>query len=72
MTVREMERIVSSRPTEWPGGEALHTGLTLILADAAATHLRAGDVERATLCVAEAERSLTYVRSLKSVEHLLM
>ncbi len=39
--------------------EALRAGLTLILADAAKSHLQAGDLEKASLCVAEAERCLT-------------
>lgn len=70
MTVQEMTRIVNDRPTDWPGGEALHAGLTVILADAAASHLRSGDVERATLCVAEAERCLVYLRSRKSSQRI--
>ena len=69
MTVQEMTRIVSSRPTDWPEGEALHAGLTIILADAAASHIRSGDVERATLCVAEAERCLTYLRARKAIQN---
>ena len=71
MTVQEMSQIARSRPTEWPGGEALHAGLTVILADAAASHLRFGDVERATLCVAEAERCLTYLRSRKAIQNMV-
>ena len=62
MTVQEMEQVANSRPKAWPEGEALHAGLTLILADTAATHMKSGDMERATLCVAEAERCLTYLR----------
>ena len=65
MTTQEMTQIARSRPEEWPGGEALHAGLTVILADAAASHLRVGDLERATLCVAEAERCLAYIRAQK-------
>jgi hypothetical protein len=38
--------------------EALRAGLTLILADAARSHLRAGDLDKASLCVEEAERCL--------------
>ena len=65
MTLQEMTMIADSRPSQWPDGEALHAGLTLILANTAASHLKSGDVERATLCVAEAERSLAYLRSRK-------
>lgn len=70
MTTQEMIRIASSRPTKWLVGEALHAGLTLILVDTAASHLRSGDVERATLCVAEAEHSLTYLRQSKALQNL--
>ena len=38
------------------GDEALHTGLTLILADAARSHLLAGNLDKATLCLQEAQR----------------
>ncbi len=41
---------------EWPSGEVLHAGLTLIMADAAKGHLAAGNLESATLCIREAER----------------
>ena len=71
MTVQDMKRIVGSRPREWPGGEALHAGLTLILTDAAAAHLRAGDVEMATLCVAEAERCLAFSSDRKPTASFL-
>ena len=67
MTIQDMaermEIISQSRPEAWPAGEALHTGMTLILADAARTHLREGDVATATLCVAEAERWLSDLRA---------
>ncbi len=36
--------------------EALRTGLSLILADAARTRLKSGDLDKANLCLAEAER----------------
>ena len=36
--------------------EALRTGLSLILADAARSHLKSGDLDKANLCLAEAER----------------
>jgi hypothetical protein len=39
--------------------EALRAGLTLILAEAARSHLRAGDLDKASQCVKEAERCLT-------------
>ena len=70
MTVQEMQQITSSRPTAWPKSEALHAGLTLILADTAASHLQAGDVERATLCMAEAERSLSILRTRNPMQLL--
>ena len=71
MTTQKMTRIASSRPTEWPAGEALHAGLTIILVDTAASHLRSGDVERATLCVAEAEHSLASLRKSKAFQNLV-
>ena len=40
------------------GDEALRTGLTLILADAARSHLKAGNLNKATLCLQEAQRCL--------------
>ena len=69
MTLQEMDQITRSRPKEWPGSEALHAGLTLILADVAASHMRSGDLERATLCVAEAERCLRYVLLQRLMEY---
>ena len=73
MTVQELadkvQFLSNSRPKEWPGGEALHAGLTLILADAACTHLKKGDLETGTLCVLEAERCLAYLRSKKAIVH---
>ncbi len=66
MTIQEMadrmDMISQSRPKVWPGGEALHTRMTLILADAAGPHLREGDVATATLCLAEAEHWLSLLR----------
>ena len=41
-----------------PNDEALRTGLSLILADAARSHLKSGDLDKANLCLAEAERWL--------------
>ena len=41
---------------KWPSDEVLHAGLTLIMADAARGHLRAGNLESATSCIQEAER----------------
>ena len=67
MTIQEMadrmDIISQNRPKVWPGGEALHTRMTLILADAASSHLRRGDVATATLCVAEAEGWLSDLRA---------
>ena len=51
-------------PTGLPGDEALRTGLTLILADAARSHLEAGDLAKATRCLKEAERCLDSLSSL--------
>ena len=44
-----------------PDDEALPAGLSLILADAARSHLQAGDLDKAALCLQEAERCLTYL-----------
>ena len=75
MTIQEMaermETISQSRPKEWPGGEALHTRMTLILADAAHSYLRDGDVASATLCVAEAEDWLSDLRAHLAEEQSL-
>lgn len=72
MTIQEMadrmDMISQSRPKVWPGGEALHTRMTLILADAAGSYLREGDVAAATLCVAEAEGWLSDLRAHLSEE----
>jgi len=38
------------------GDEALYAGLSIILADAAKSHLKAGNLDKATLCLQEAER----------------
>ena len=71
MTLEEFAEKVAvlgyKRPRIWPGGEALHAGLALILADAAHAHLEAGDLETATLCVWEAEHCLDYLRSQKAI-----
>lgn len=73
MTVQEMaekaESLARSRPREWPGGEALNAGLTLILAEAARANVENGDLETATLCVVEAERCLAYLRTQKAIAH---
>ncbi len=67
MTIQEMadrmDIISQGRPKVWPGGEALHTRMALILADAAGSHLRQGDVATATLCVAEAAGWLSDLRA---------
>ena len=44
------------RNIEWPADEVLHAGLTLIMAEAAKAHLKAGNLELASSCVQEAER----------------
>ena len=66
MTIQEMaermDMISQSRPKVWPGGGALHARMTLILADAARSHLQEGDVATATMCVAEAEGWLSDLR----------
>ena len=51
---------------QWLGDDALRTGLTLILADAARSHLKSGDVDKASLCVEEAQRCLASVSSSSS------
>ena len=48
-------------PQDSLGDEALHAGLSLILADAARSHLRSGDLDKAVLCLQGAERCLTYL-----------
>ena len=67
MTIQEMadrmDIISQSRPKVLPVEEALHTRMTLILADAAGSYLRQGDVATATLCVAEAEGWLSDLRA---------
>ena len=47
---------VSSEPGDYSGDAALSAGLSLILADAARSHLKAGDLKNASVCLAEAER----------------
>ena len=64
MTIHEMTA-QTPQHTEAEGQEsqvddALHAGLSLILADAARSHLQGGDLETAELCVAEALRSRPY------------
>ena len=65
---QRMEELRAYRPQQWPNSPAVQAGLTLILADAARSHLQAGDVETATLCVAEAERCLAILRSRQGEE----
>lgn len=73
MTVQELadkvQSLAHSRPREWPGGEAVHAGLALILADAARAHLEKSDVGTAMLCVMEAERCLAHLRAQKAIAH---
>ena len=45
------------------GDDALQTGLTLILADAARSHLQAGNLDKATLCLQAAQRCLGLLKS---------
>ena len=65
MVIQEMSPILEllerTRSPEDPNVDALHAGLTLILAEAAAENLRAGEPERAARCVEEAERCLAYL-----------
>ena len=65
MTTPEMskgtQRSANGTPEQAPGGEALHAGLALIMAEAALSHLKAGDLEMARSCVAEAERFMGLV-----------
>lgn len=60
MTTPEMSKgtqhPASGTAAQSPGDEALHAGLALIMAEAALSHLRAGDLEKARSCVAEADR----------------
>ena len=45
------------------GDDALQTGLTIILADAARSHLQAGNLDKATRCLQAAQRCLGLLRS---------
>ena len=56
-----------NRPQERLGDDALRTGLSIILADAARSHLEAGNLDKATRCVAEAERCLAFLSSPQTV-----
>ena len=49
------------------GNAALPAGLSLILTDAARSHLRAGDLDTAAACLEEAERLLSFLPGLKLV-----
>ena len=65
MTIGEMTA-QTPQPIEGEGQEcqvedARHVGLALILADVACSHLQAGDLEKAELCVAEARRHLAFL-----------
>ena len=68
MTVKQMlteaENNVVDNLQNDPGDEAVQTGLTLILADAARSHLQAGNLDKAKLCLQEAQRCLGLLRSL--------
>ena len=43
------------------GDTAIPAGIGLILADAARSHLKAGDIETAARCLEEAERLLSFL-----------
>ena len=45
------------------GDVGIRTGLTIILADAARSHLKEGNLQKANLCLQEAERCLASVIS---------
>ena len=49
------------------GNASLPAGLSLILADAAWSHLKAGDLDTAAACLEEAERLLFFLPGLKPV-----
>ena len=63
-TVTETENNVVNPLHNDLSDEALRTGLTLILADAARSHLQAGNLDKATLCLQEAQRCLGLLKSL--------
>ena len=50
---------------EFAGDAALPAGLSLILADAARSHLKAGDLKTATACLEEAERLMSLLPGSK-------
>lgn len=68
MTTTELskgtQRRANGTPEQAPGGEAVYAGLALIMAKAALSHLRAGDVDMARSCVEEAERFMTWLSNL--------
>ena len=55
-TITPLEGQSGNAPSGNPGDEALRTGLSLILADAARSHLKLGNLDKANLCLVEAER----------------
>lgn len=69
-----MAKLVSERkeefraiePIECPDRDALYSRLTLIFSEAARSHIQAGDLEKATLCVVEAMLCLGSVSSENS------
>ena len=63
-----MEMISQSRPWISPEDQAVPTKMALLLAEAANSHLRQGDVEAATLCFTEAEYWLSVVRECLAEE----
>ena len=50
---------VNAEPGDYSGDAVLSAGLSLILAEAARSHLKAGDVKTASVCLAEAERFMS-------------
>ena len=54
-----------AKSEEFTGDAALPAGLSLILADAARSHLKAGDLKTATVCLEEAERLMSLLPGSK-------
>ena len=61
-----MEEIRTYRPSEWQDNDAVNVGLSLILSDAACSHIQRGDLGSAILCVVEAEWYLDLLRPGRS------
>ena len=54
-----------AKSQEFTGDAALPAGLSLILAGAARSHLKAGDLKTATVCLQEAERWMSLLPGSK-------